>query len=221
MTSGLDGLGTASLPNLTTLPSVANAPALGQAAAARTGGTGAGGFDRLMNLQSRGRALEAKLAKQAAAAGSADPASTARGQQASTNAKQLGELRALVGPNPKGNARRALAAIIARLEGGGEVKGTDRLRIRLAIAADERRVTLPDALRIRDLIMSIDTNTDAIAKQADDPTLVQDPARVAIFKQQMGYQHDGVTALDDALGASKVTAAVAQRALDAAIMPKR
>ncbi|MBC7666335.1 MAG: hypothetical protein H7276_21520 [Caulobacter sp.] len=34
---------------------------------------------------------------------------------------------------------------------------------------------------------------DAISAQAQDPTLVQDPARLAIFQQQMYYAQTGYT----------------------------
>ncbi|MCB0878648.1 MAG: hypothetical protein KDC46_06665 [Thermoleophilia bacterium] len=34
---------------------------------------------------------------------------------------------------------------------------------------------------------------DAIASQTQDPTLVQDPARLAIFQQQMYYAQTGYT----------------------------
>ena len=34
---------------------------------------------------------------------------------------------------------------------------------------------------------------DAIASQAQDPTLVEDPARLAIFQQQMYYAQTGYT----------------------------
>lgn len=34
---------------------------------------------------------------------------------------------------------------------------------------------------------------DAISSQAQDPTLVQDPARLAIFQQQMYYAQTGYT----------------------------
>jgi hypothetical protein len=34
---------------------------------------------------------------------------------------------------------------------------------------------------------------DAIASQTQDPTLVQDPARLAIFQQQMFYAQSGYT----------------------------
>lgn len=200
MTSGLDGLGAAALPNLTTLPSVANAPALGSAKSKQAPRTGGGSFDHLLKLQDRGRKLETELQSRASKVASGDPAATAQAQQAAFYAKELKEIRELVGPAPGGNARRALAAIVTRLEGGGELKPTDKARIRLAIAADEKRVDLAGATRIRDVVLGLDAASEAIAKQASDPTLVQDPARVAIFKQQNRQQQDMRDSLVQLLG---------------------
>lgn len=212
-------IGAAQLPDIFSKPTVVSSnptntgtrPVVTSNASATQGGD----FSRLMNLQGRGRELEAKLAKQASGASNTDPAAVARAAEAKFTAGGLKELRELVGPNPKGNARRALAAIVARLEGGGKLQATDQSRINLALAADAKRVDLAGAIRIRDMIVGIDKATEAIASQTQDPKLVHDPARMAQFQQQMGYQQQMAESLQGILsGGGPVDVKAATRVVE-------
>jgi hypothetical protein len=213
MTSSVDSLTGMPLPALVSSPSVATRPNASSAAAAAAAGSaddtgavtsttagttaGAGGmsFDKLMHLQSRGRALEVKLQPQTSGA-AGDPAVHARHAQADATREQFHALRELVGDAPGGNARRAFAAIVERLESGGSLQPGDRARIRLAIAADQHKVDLKAAMRAKSAILSFEDAIDKISSQAADPTLVQDPARLAIFQAQGKHQRDGMLQLE-------------------------
>ncbi|MCW2922515.1 MAG: hypothetical protein JWL76_2389 [Thermoleophilia bacterium] len=202
------------MPDLFSTPTVAGTAdtSVGArpAASAGAGATHGESFSRLMHLQGRGRELEAKLAKQATSASSSDPAAMASAEQAKFNAGELKAIRELVGPAPAGNARRALAAILERLEGGGQFKPTDRARIRLAIAADEQRVDLPGANSFRSAILSLDSFFDASVEQSSDPSLIQDPARLAILKDQNAKAQQRLGELMHALGSTKLDPAAAR-----------
>jgi len=188
MTSSIDSL--TGMP----MPAIAAATAAIQpnastgvpaAATAGTEGAASSGFERLMRLQQRGRELEAKLTRQASGGGAGDPAATATAEQSKFYAKAFKELRELVGPTPGGNARRALAAVVERMEAGGELKPTDRARIRLAIAADEKRVDLPGANAYRHAIIELDRIGEATTAETRDPTMVQDTDRLSSFQERM------------------------------------
>ncbi|MCW2928221.1 MAG: hypothetical protein JWM86_2189 [Thermoleophilia bacterium] len=161
-------------------------------------------FGQLMNLQGRGRALEAKLAASATGADRSDPAKLALAQESKGQAAQLHELRGMVGAAPGSNARRMLASMLARLEGGGSLNSGDRARLKLAIAADEHRVDLAGARKVAATIASLEAAGDSVASQAKDPSLIQDPARLAIFKQQMSYVTGAVEKLEQMLVSGRV-----------------
>lgn len=214
MTSSIDSLTgmpmpALAAPNATAQPNVA--------AAAATAGSGSGGFERLMRLQQRGRELEAKLTKDAAGASPSDPAATAIADQQQLSAKRFKELRELVGPSPGGNARRALAAVIERMEAGGELKTTDRARIRLAIAADERQVDLAGAMRMRAAIVSLDEAMTKTSELTKDPTLVQDAARHTQFQAQIRRRNEELQALETLIASGKFD----QASIDGAFEPTR
>lgn len=207
-------LGAAQLPDIFSTPTTIGSnptdtgtrPVVSSNASATQGGD----FSRLMNLQGRGRALEAKLAKQGSAVtGGGDPAATAMAQQSTFYAGELKHLRELVGSAPGGNARRALAAIVERLEGGGQLQPTDRARIKLAIAADDKRVDLSGANAYRHAILELDKGFKINDEALKDPSLVQDPARLAQFQQVNRDRQQVLEKLMQALGASKLDPSVA------------
>jgi hypothetical protein len=211
MTSSIDSLTGMPMPALGAAAAARPNAAAGAAADGTEGSGGASGFERLMHLQQRGRELEAKLAKDAAGASASDPAATALAKQKQFYAKEFQALRELVGPTPGGNARRALAAIVERMEGGGALKPTDRARIRLAIAADEKRVDLSGANAFRHAILAIDSSGDASAAEAQDPTMLQDPARLAKFQERNRAIEDLGTQLLTLTSAARLDSAVAHK----------
>ncbi len=208
-------LGSAQLPTLMTTPAVAGTTAgntgarpIASSAATATQGTG---FSHLMNLQGRGRELERKLASQATSANSQDPAVTAKAEQAKFMSGEVKALRELVGPSPGGNARRALAAILQRLEAGGEFQGTDRTRLRLAIAADEWRVDLAGANAYRHAILELDKAFAASDATLQDPTMLQDSTRMGSFQQRNRELQQLIGQLQQELEASRVSPDAAHR----------
>lgn len=212
MTSSVDSLTGMPMPALGAANVAVRPNAAASAAASATEG---GGFHKLMHLQQRGRTLEAKLQQQASGASAQDPAATAQAQQQAFYAKEFQSIRELVGPTPGGNARRALAAILERLEGGGELKGSDRARIKLAIAADQKQVDLAGALRMRAAILSVDDATSKLSTQTEDPTLLQDPARLAQFRQQMQHRGEELKRLEQLIAAGTFD----QASIDGAFTP--
>lgn len=202
-------LGSAQLTTLMTTPAVAGTTGghVGARPIASSGATAtqATGFSNLMNLQGRGRELEQKLAAQAATVNAQDPAANAQGVQAKFLSGEVKTLRELVGPAPGGNARRALAAILQRLEAGGEFKGTDRTRIRLAIAADDKRVDLAGANAYRHAILEVDKAVAASDRMLQDPTMLQDRERMATFQQHNRELQQLIGQLQQGLEAPRVS----------------
>jgi hypothetical protein len=182
MTSSIDSLTGMPMPAIASTQGVGARPNLSAANASESNAAEGGGFHKLMHLQQRGRTLEEQLKRDAAAAPATDPAAKAKAAQTKFTATEFQKLRELVGPNPGGNARRALAALLERLEGGGELKSTDRARVRLAIAADEQRVDLAGANAFREAILAIDRAAEKSSAIASDPMVAQDPDRLADFQ---------------------------------------
>lgn len=208
-------LASAQLPTLMTIPGVAGTTGgnvgvrpIASPAATATQGTG---FSHLMNLQGRGRELEQKLAGQSTMANDGDPAATARAEQARFMSGEVKALRELVGPAPGGNARRALAAVVQRLEAGGEFQGTDRTRIRLAIAADDKRVDMAGANAYRHAILELDKAFAASDSKLENPTMLQDPARMESFQQHNRELQQLIGQLQQGLEAARVTPDAAHR----------
>ncbi len=208
-------LGSAQLPALMTTPVVAGTTGgnvgvrpVASSSATTTQGTG---FSHLMNLQGRGRELEQKLAAQTATADAQDPAAMATADQATFMSGEVMALRELVGPAPGGNARRALAAILQRLEAGGEFQVTDRTRIRLAIAADEKRVGLAGANAYRHAILEVDRAVAASDRKLEDPTMLQDRERMATFQQHNRELQQLIGQLQQGIDAPRVDEGVAHR----------
>jgi hypothetical protein len=54
---------------------------------------------------------------------------------------------------------------------------------------------------MRAAILSLDDATDKLAAQTDDPTLVQDPARLAQFRAQMQHRGEELKRLEQLIAA--------------------
>lgn len=218
MTSSIDSLTGMPMPALASSQGVGARPDPAASAAAQAGATTeGGGFHKLMHLQQRGRELEAKLQAASADTTAGDPSAAAGAQQAASTRDQFRALRELVGDAPGGNARRALAAMVTRLETGGSMQPGDRARIQLAIAADQQQVDLPGALRARAAILSIEDALSKISQQAQDPTLTQDPARMASFQQQGANARAQVGQLEQLIRSGTLD----QRSIDAVLAARR
>lgn len=173
-------------------------------------------FSALMGLQRRGREAVAKLRRQAGDAPAGDPAAVAVSQQRRHAAAQLEQLLERAGSAPGSNARHALARILQSVEQGRLVSGGDSLRMRLAQAADDRRVAPAHGAALRDVIAAIDSAGESTSALANDPTLVQDPSRLATFNARMGAIRDAAKALDTLLASGELSEPVIARLRTAA-----
>jgi hypothetical protein len=212
MTNPLSSLGSA-LP-ITGTPQAASAAAAPRADVDVPAG---GDFSALMNLQGRTRALVAKLTAQMTQLRDAtgDPAKQAQAQQLQLEIKRLQELSSTAGVNPKSNSRHALAWAIQTVEGGGALTAAHGLRFKLAQRADQGDVKPADGAVLRRAIEAVTKAQDATAAASQDPTLVQDPSRLATFQQRMKAIQDAMDALGTRIGSGQLDGATIGR-LDAA-----
>jgi hypothetical protein len=157
-----------------------------------------GDFSALIGLQRRTRELAAaaKAPDPAGSAAAANPADHAAATSKRVSVEKLEQLATAAGPNPGSRTRHALALAVMSVEKTGSLSFVDAQNVRLAISADAGRVK-PEALReIRTTVQRIGAAMDRATEAAQDPTLVQDPDRIATFQQRMKSMTDAARALD-------------------------
>jgi hypothetical protein len=153
-----------------------------------------GDFTALIGLQQRTRELAA--AAKAPAATGGDPAAQASSAMRRGAVDKLEELASAAGPSPGSRTRHALAIAVLSVEKTGSLSFVDAQNVRLAISADAGR-TNPESLQgLRTTIQRIGAAMDRTSAAAQDPTLTQDPDRLATFQQRMKSMTDAARSLD-------------------------